>query len=163
MPEGVEHILSGNEPMEHGTERNHERWESLTPEQRMAVERVKARSASPESRAAEARAAALDDRDAPNAAGSLDMIGLLRMLRAERERQGLSLTDAAARSGIEKSFLSKLELGKVANPTVGTLRGLAEALGLKLVFALGFDPALKASGGDSELSSLAQETARPGR
>ena len=58
--------------------------------------------------------------------------GLMATLRVERERQGLSLTDAAVRSGIERSMLSKLETGKIVNPTYATLRAYAAALGLQL-------------------------------
>ena len=41
---------------------------------------------------------------------------------AERERQGLSLSAVSERSGIDRATLSKLETGKVPNPTVNTLR-----------------------------------------
>jgi len=57
-------------------------------------------------------------------------------LRAERERQGLSLTDLAARSGLERSAISKLETGKVLNPNLSTLRRYAAALGKQLTFGV---------------------------
>ena len=41
--------------MNHGTERNRRRWEAMTPEQRAAVERVRASHLTPEYRENEAR------------------------------------------------------------------------------------------------------------
>ena len=49
-------------------------------------------------------------------------------LKAERERQGLTLAQLAARSGIDKGAISKLETGRQANPTVDTLSRIAGAL-----------------------------------
>jgi transcriptional regulator with XRE-family HTH domain len=57
-------------------------------------------------------------------------------LRAERERQGLSLSDVSERSGIDRATLSKLETGKVPNPTVSTLRAVARALNKRLSWLL---------------------------
>jgi DNA-binding Xre family transcriptional regulator len=65
----------------------------------------------------------------------------LAVLRAERERQGLSLSDVAERSGIDRATLSKLEMGKVPNPTVGTLRAVASALNKRLLWSLIDEPA----------------------
>ncbi len=53
-------------------------------------------------------------------------------LKDERERQGLSLADVAERSGIGKASLSRLETGKLANPTVDTLLRYAAALDRRL-------------------------------
>ena len=64
------------------------------------------------------------------------MIEALTGLRRERERQGLSLTDMAKRTGIDRATISKLETGKLANPTIGTLRKYAKALGRKLAWTL---------------------------
>jgi transcriptional regulator with XRE-family HTH domain len=52
-------------------------------------------------------------------------------LRRERERVGLSLTEAARRAGIAKSTLSQLESG-TGNPSVETLWALAVALGVPI-------------------------------
>jgi ribosome-binding protein aMBF1 (putative translation factor) len=52
-----------------------------------------------------------------------------RALRAERERQGLSLSEVSERCGIEKGALSRLENGLNANPTLDTLRRCAQSLG----------------------------------
>jgi hypothetical protein len=62
--------------------------------------------------------------------------GALRLLKAERVRQGLSLADIQDRSGIERPNLSRLENDAGANPTVATLTRYAEALGKKLVISL---------------------------
>ena len=58
------------------------------------------------------------------------------LLRTEREKQGLSLADVQRRSGIERAAICRLENLVDANPTVGTLDRIAEALGKRLVIAL---------------------------
>src|SRR5262249_29965779 len=55
-------------------------------------------------------------------------------LKAERERQGLSLADVAEASGIGKASLSRLETGKLANPTLDTLLRYAAAIGRHLTW-----------------------------
>ena len=65
-----------------------------------------------------------------------ELIEALAALRREREQQGLSLTDIAERTGIDRATVSKLETGKIVNPTVGTLRKYARALGRKLRWTL---------------------------
>ena len=52
--------------------------------------------------------------------------------KAVRESQGLTLAEVAARMGIDAPALSRLETGKVLNPTLATLHKWAEALGQKL-------------------------------
>src|ERR671912_2039215 len=49
------------------------------------------------------------------------VMGLVKQLRAAREAAGLSLADVAGRTGMDKGFLSRLETGKQANPTMDTL------------------------------------------
>ncbi len=68
--------------------------------------------------------------------GDLELIAALAGLRRERERQGLSLTDMAERTGIDRATISKLETGKIANPTIATLRTYARALGRRLAWTL---------------------------
>ena len=68
--------------------------------------------------------------------GDPELIEALAGLRRERERQGLSLTDMAERTGIDRATISKLETGKIANPTIGTLRSYAKALGRRLAWTL---------------------------
>ena len=46
---------------------------------------------------------------------------LIAALRAERERQGLSLADLAERAGMDRSGVHKLEIGLNRNPTFTTL------------------------------------------
>ncbi|GAC1473153.1 MAG: hypothetical protein NVSMB9_21290 [Isosphaeraceae bacterium] len=57
---------------------------------------------------------------------------LIATLRAERERQGLSLSDITRRSGMDRSAVHKLEIGLNKNPTADTLNRYAEALGKKI-------------------------------
>ncbi len=49
-------------------------------------------------------------------------------LRKRRKEDGLSLDDVAEASGIDKGYLSRLENGKVINPTFGTLYRYASAI-----------------------------------
>jgi DNA-binding Xre family transcriptional regulator len=60
----------------------------------------------------------------------------LQLLRDERERQGLSLSDLQERTGIDRGALSRLENAKDPNPTVATLQRYAAALGKELVLNL---------------------------
>jgi DNA-binding XRE family transcriptional regulator len=62
-------------------------------------------------------------------AATLKLIG---RFKAERERQGLTLAAIAERMGIDAPALSRLETGKMLNPTLATLHKWAEALGQKL-------------------------------
>jgi DNA-binding XRE family transcriptional regulator len=54
-------------------------------------------------------------------------------LRQRREQSGLSLTDVADRSGIDKASLSRLENGFYSNPTINTLSRYARAIGKRFV------------------------------
>jgi ribosome-binding protein aMBF1 (putative translation factor) len=107
----------------------------LTPEQRAAVEARRALRQAPEYQEELERDIEGYRREYPPA-GDPELIAALAGLRRERERQGLSLTDLAERTGIDRATISKLETGKIANPTVGTLRTLARALGQKLTWTL---------------------------
>jgi ribosome-binding protein aMBF1 (putative translation factor) len=60
------------------------------------------------------------------------ILSLLARFKAERENQGLTLADLAERMGIDPPALSRLETGKVLNPTLATLHKWAEALGQQL-------------------------------
>jgi DNA-binding XRE family transcriptional regulator len=57
---------------------------------------------------------------------------LLARFKAARESQGLTLAEVAQRMGIDAPALSRLETGKMLNPTLATLHKWAEALGQKL-------------------------------
>ncbi len=61
---------------------------------------------------------------------------VLGKLRAERERQGLSLADINKRTGIDRAALSRLENNPEANPTLATLERYAEAIGKQMVVLL---------------------------
>lgn len=61
---------------------------------------------------------------------------LLLQLKDAREAKGLSLSDLAELTGMDRSALSKLETGQRANPTVETLERYAEAVGKRLVLSL---------------------------
>ena len=61
---------------------------------------------------------------------------VLAALRAERERQGLSLADINERTGIDRAALSRLENNEEANPTLTTLERYAEAVGKQMVVLL---------------------------
>jgi DNA-binding XRE family transcriptional regulator len=71
-------------------------------------------------------------------AGAIDrgsfaaILGLLARFKAARESQGLTLAEVAERMGIDPPALSRLETGKMLNPTLATLHKWAEALGQKL-------------------------------
>ncbi|MHB1034975.1 MAG: helix-turn-helix domain-containing protein [Pirellulales bacterium] len=56
-----------------------------------------------------------------------------RLLKAERQALGLSLSDVEKRTGIGRAALSRLENETEPNPTVVTLTRYAEALGKQLV------------------------------
>jgi DNA-binding XRE family transcriptional regulator len=71
-------------------------------------------------------------------AGALDrrsftaILSLMARFKAARESQGLTLAEVASRMGIDAPALSRLENGKMLNPTIATLFKWAEALGQKL-------------------------------
>jgi DNA-binding XRE family transcriptional regulator len=80
-----------------------------------------------------------------------ELAALVQALRNERERQGLSLGDAAKRSGIDKAALSRLENGQSVNPTWNTLSRYAAALGKEVALALRDVPA--SAKGEDEIAN----------
>jgi len=84
------------------------------------------------------------DRDAYERAKRLRVEGpparpfydLIAKLRAERERQGLSLTEIAERTGMDRAAIHKLEIGLNKNPTCATLARFADALGARIAWNL---------------------------
>lgn len=60
------------------------------------------------------------------------ILGLVAKFKAARESQGLTLAAVAEQMGIDPPALSRLETGKMLNPTLATLHKWAEALGRKL-------------------------------
>ena len=69
-------------------------------------------------------------------AGGVPLRQVLRALRTERERLGLSLNDIFERTGIDRAALSRLENNENANPTLGTLDRYAEALDKQILVVL---------------------------
>jgi ribosome-binding protein aMBF1 (putative translation factor) len=107
----------------------------LTPEQRAAAEARRADRQTPQYQEGLARDIDAYRREYPPV-GDPELVAALAGLRRERERQGLSLTDMAERTGIDRATISKLETGKLANPTIGTLRTYARALGRRLAWTI---------------------------
>lgn len=60
------------------------------------------------------------------------ILRLLAQFKSVRESQGRTLAEVAERMGIDAPALSRLETGKILNPTLATLHKWAEALGQKL-------------------------------
>ncbi|QDT13613.1 helix-turn-helix domain-containing protein [Planctomycetes bacterium K23_9] len=61
---------------------------------------------------------------------------LVAELRAAREAAGISLSEMATRTGIQKSALSRLENSKAPNPTLSTLQRYAAAIDMTLNVSL---------------------------
>ena len=66
----------------------------------------------------------------------LELRAMLGTLKKHRERQGLSLTDVANRSGMDRAAISRLENGVYMNPTVDTLYRYAQAVGADIGFSV---------------------------
>ncbi len=60
------------------------------------------------------------------------ILSLMARFKAVRESQGLTLAEVAERMGIDAPALSRLETGKMLNPTLATRHEWAEALGRRL-------------------------------
>lgn len=74
---------------------------------------------------------ASEDYDGPFRQGDImTLLSALATLKRERERQGLSLAEISDRSGLDKGMISRLENGKILNPTVNTLWKYANAVGM---------------------------------
>jgi ribosome-binding protein aMBF1 (putative translation factor) len=110
--------------------------DDMTPEQKAAVEAVRARRHTAEADSERDRFREEIRKEFPPAAPDEALLDTLASLRAERERQGLSLADLSERTKMDKATLSKLETGKVANPTYFTVRTYARALGKKIAWRL---------------------------
>jgi transcriptional regulator with XRE-family HTH domain len=63
---------------------------------------------------------------------------LAARLKAERERQGLTLDQLAGATGLSRAYLSRLESGD-RQPPIATLLTLAQALGVRVGALLGED------------------------
>jgi DNA-binding XRE family transcriptional regulator len=112
-------------------------YEELTPEQRAKVDAFRARHDTPEARAEEEALRAAIEAEFPPAVPDETLAAFLSDLRAERERQGLSLADMSKRTGgMDRATISRLENGRQPNPTWATLAALAEALGCRIEIKL---------------------------
>ncbi len=60
------------------------------------------------------------------------ILSMVAQFKVVRESQGLTLAEVAKRMGIDAPALSRLETGKMLNPTLATLHKWAEALGQQL-------------------------------
>jgi len=79
------------------------------------------------------------DYDGPYRQGDiLRLLTAVAMLKHQREMKGLSLTDVSERSGLDRGMLSRLENGKILNPTMATLWRYADAIGAQLT--IGVEP-----------------------
>jgi hypothetical protein len=65
----------------------------------------------------------------------------LQALKRERLRAGQSLADVARRSGMDRAVVSRLENGKLDNPTAATLMRYAAALGRRFLWTYEAVPA----------------------
>jgi ribosome-binding protein aMBF1 (putative translation factor) len=108
----------------------------LTPEQKAAAEARRLQRQTPEYQEGLAKDVAAIRSEFPPRYADRDLTDALAALRIERERQGLSLTDMQERTRIDRATISKLERGEIPNPTVGTLRTYAAALGKRLSWSL---------------------------
>jgi hypothetical protein len=71
------------------------------------------------------------DYDGPFRQGDImTLLSALATLKRERERHGLILAEISDRSGLDKGMISRLENGKILNPTVNTLWKYANAVGM---------------------------------
>jgi ribosome-binding protein aMBF1 (putative translation factor) len=65
-----------------------------------------------------------------------DLQAAVAALKEARAQAGLSLADVAARSGIDRTYISRIENGQQANLTFETLNRLANALGKRFRMTL---------------------------
>ena len=68
--------------------------------------------------------------------GFLELAQAMKTLKREREARGLSLADVAAKSGVDKANLSRLENDPYPNPTLDTLSRIAHAIGVRLTIGV---------------------------
>ena len=81
--------------------------DEMTPEQRAAVEAIRARRHTPDADAERERFREEIREEVPLTSPDESLLDTLAVLRAERERQGLSLSDLSERTWMDKATLSK--------------------------------------------------------
>lgn len=101
----------------------------LTEEQRRKVEQVQ--QSVPD---------ASDIRQAQDVARLHDAVkaklaDVMQLLKAARERDGVSLRELEERTGMSRGSLSRLESGQ-GNPTIATLQRIAEAIGREVLITV---------------------------
>ncbi len=96
-----------------------------------------------------------------NRQGFEAILTLVGRFKAIREGQGRTLAEVAERMGIDAPALSRLETGKMLNPTLATLHKWAEALGLTLEVDLTENPPVKVNGEIKEGRVNSGNDARP--
>lgn len=79
----------------------------------------------------------------------IDQTAIGRRVREEREKAGLSLAQLAARSGLTKAYLVRLE-NQAANPSIEVLGRIAEALDLTIADLVG-GPVIRYVGDEEEV------------
>jgi hypothetical protein len=104
---------------------------NLTPEQRALYRSVHEQSKKERPGPDELLARGEIDELVPNWQAA-ELALLMKALREERQRQGLSLDAVSERSGLIKSMLSELENGRRLNPTLETLYRYALAIGMHI-------------------------------
>jgi DNA-binding Xre family transcriptional regulator len=80
---------------------------------------------------------ASEDYEGPYRQGNImALLSAIAELKRQRDERGLSLTDVSQRSGLDRALLSRLENGKVLNPTMATLWRYADAIGSQISLAV---------------------------
>ena len=80
---------------------------------------------------------ASDDYEGPFRHGDvMAFLSAVAALKRERDRRGLTLAEVSERSGLDKGMLSRLENGKILNPTMTTLWRYAEAIGVRVALTV---------------------------
>ena len=81
------------------------------------------------------------DWDGPVRQGDLfELFSALAELKRRREARGLALAEIAEKSGLDMGMISRLERGKIGNPTFITLSRYAEAVGARLALTIEPEP-----------------------
>jgi ribosome-binding protein aMBF1 (putative translation factor) len=91
-----------------------------------------------------------------------DVQKALQALKRQREERGLSISDVAERSGLDRAVVSRLENGKQDNPTVATLMRYAAALGKRFLWSFE-DAAPDGTDGDGKATRRRAPRKAPGR
>ena len=81
-----------------------------------------------------------------------DIQRALQALKRERQQSGLSISDVADRSGLDRAVISRLENGKQDNPTVATLMRYAAAVGKRFLWC--YEDLAKETTGDGKTPQL---------